>query len=136
MTVPSEYFQLARLLSDRNGPYPNGGQRSAISRAYYSAYLEARDRLVESAGLKIPKKAAHETVWQALVYAEEPLKTTGRLLRDLKGLREAADYNTDDNSILSATTEALQIAEKIRSTLATADLSKCTDPKFGPSRTG
>jgi len=53
-------------------------------------------------------------------------------LRDLKGFREAADYDTDDDSILGATAEALRIAEEIRSTVATADLSKCTDPRFGP----
>jgi hypothetical protein len=132
MPVPTEYFEVAKLLSGRDEPFPNGRQRSAISRAYYSAYLEARDRLIEFAGLKIPKRAAHETVWQALLYAEEPLKTTGRLLRDLKGFREAADYDTHDDSILTATAEALRIAEEIRSTLATADLSKCTDPRFGP----
>jgi len=132
MSVSADYFELARLLSGQDGPFPNGRQRSAISRAYYSAYLEARDRMIESAEFEIPKKGAHEKVWQALLYAEEPLKTTGRLLKDLKKFREAADYDTHDDSILADTAEALRIAEQIRTRLATADLSKCVDPKYGP----
>lgn len=130
---PSEFLDVAKLISGPSGLYPLGRQRSAISRAYYAAFLDARDRLNGLAKFSIPKKSAHDAVWRAFAFSDEPLKTVGRLLQDLKKMREVADYEMTRDDIQNEVAEALRISRDIQVALASADLSGVADPTYGRS---
>ena len=69
--------------------------RSAISRAYYSCHLTARDALfgVDAGGGGRP---SHRTVVKSVANAPG-LRQDARMLRRLKRMREVADYVTDSS---------------------------------------
>ena len=128
--IPREFFDIAKLLSGPSGPMPQGRQRSAISRCYYAAFLDARERLKAVPHITIPKKGAHDIVWKALSWADAPpLKSIGRLLQDLKKMREGADYDLLPDVSDEAVREAIRISEEIQQALATADMTRCVDPE-------
>lgn len=129
---PSEFLDLAQLIGGADGPYPQGRHRSAVSRSYYCAFLDARERLLTVPHISVPRKHAHDTIWKALAWAPHPLKAAGRLLKDLKSLRERADYDLHHDIAHADVMEAIRMASDIRRTLESADLSKCVDPARGP----
>jgi len=131
---PAEFLALAQLLSGPDGPHPQGRHRSAVSRSYYYAFLEARQRLASVPHIAIPRKNAHDVVWKAMAWAAPPLKSAGRLLKDLKALRERADYDLDPDLGHADVLEAIRIANDIRRTLESADMSQCVDPNRGPTK--
>lgn len=110
------------------GPHPQGRGRSAISRYYYAAFLEARDRLSKDRNFNFKKHESHQRVYRCFAFSDEkPLKVIGRLLEDLKKLRERADYDLGKDLDQTATNEAKRMCEDIQATLITADLKCCKD---------
>ena len=58
----SKYLELATILADDSG---EACHRSAISRAYYSAYCSARDWLIENMNFELPPDmSSHKAVWR------------------------------------------------------------------------
>ena len=126
----SEFLELARILA--GAPLPESKERTSISRAYYSAFLEARARIERDTQYRIPRYGAHDKVWKSYhrTTTDARLKPIGRLLRDLKAQREQADYDIAVALDPDARTEAIGMAEEIRGMLsAIATVDGCADPK-------
>ena len=88
---PVEFYLLAlRLLANERCP---AGFRSATSRAYYAAFLEGIEFL-RRMGVQVPRSAAsHEhVVFMLMESGDSALDDTGRMLGDLRGYRNGADY--------------------------------------------
>lgn len=124
---PREFLQLAHVLGGGGHlPYPSACSRSAISRAYYSAFLSARDRIEAYNGRPLPRRGVHDTVWRAMAYGQGAVKTLGLALRDLKKLREDADYTMTAVVDSTSARDALSTAERILQNLPAADMTKCS----------
>jgi hypothetical protein len=127
-----EFFSLADWLQTASGATAEARERSAISRYYYSAFLETRDQLKTKRGFSFPPNKAHDAVVKALQYAPgdaEDLRAAGRILRDLKKLREIADYDLASASSPGNISEARRIANTVRALVGTDDLRRCFDEK-------
>ena len=94
--------------------------RSAISRAYYAAFLTARKFLRNKRGARVPiSPTAHQDVKDALLNDPDPqYQNTGAKLEILHTLRKQADYGDAFTGLPSLTTSALRIAQEIISALA------------------
>jgi hypothetical protein len=100
-----------------------------VSRYYYAAFLVARDQLKAQRALEFKKYEAHENVKRAFAWADDKaLKLIGRLLEDLKKLREHADYDTAGALDSTAVTEAGRLCGDIQRGVATANIKECKDP--------
>jgi uncharacterized protein (UPF0332 family) len=68
--------------------------RSAVSRAYYAAFHTAREFLTRLR-FRVPAgEQAHAYLWLRLSNTGDPVSDSiGRLLRDLRGRRNYADYD-------------------------------------------
>ena len=102
--------------------------RSAISRAYYSAYHLAVGHLSEHFNFQVSKDKSHDTVWRTF-------STKGRTYGEvwnkgdkLKKLRVDADY--DANAVISGETAAfsLQLADRIATVLQGIQQQKSSPP--------
>jgi uncharacterized protein (UPF0332 family) len=68
--------------------------RSAISRAYYAAFHTAREFLTRLRFRVPPGEQAHAYLWLRLSNTGDPkADVIARLLRDLRGRRNIADYD-------------------------------------------
>jgi uncharacterized protein (UPF0332 family) len=113
--------------------------RSAASRAYYAAMLDARDRLrgVPHAKRQVDRKnRTHETVINCLRYGGGNLPTIGRALFSLKRDRERADYDTTRTFSSSDANEVVTIAKRICRLLDAHqnDLALAADESGSPPR--
>lgn len=125
---PIEFLEVAELLQGDGGPFPEGRHRTAVSRCYYAAFLDARDRLQMERSFRFRKRDAHDSVKRAFEWADgKPLKLIGRLLGDLKKLRESADYEIAGTVGSSRVAEALELARQVESLLDSVDLGGCVD---------
>ena len=97
----NEYFLLAKELAGDSGLSSNkeARMRSAISRAYYSVLIQARDKASELAGKTYPtvsKGTFQWTIKTLFNYAKadnnQAAKEVGEGLKRLKINRERADY--------------------------------------------
>jgi hypothetical protein len=72
-------------------------------------------------------------VWKSYQWADGELKVIGRALEDLKGMREDADYELDDDPDGAAVLEAIALSETIQAKLADdkIDVSSCVNPDTG-----
>lgn len=126
--TPEEFAHTAGVLTAMGGPYPQGRGRSAVSRYYYAAFLEAKDRLSRDRSFKFKKHGSHENVSRCFRFSDEtPLILIGRLLEDLKKLRVEADYDLVKDLDVADTAEAKRMCEDIQAALAAADLTGCKD---------
>jgi hypothetical protein len=126
---PSSFSELAKLLSGMSGPSAESAGRTAVSRSYYAAILEARDRLDAARAFKIKKHEMHDMVMRAFYFADAPeVKKIGRMLKDLKALREEADYQLADEFDRAVIGEAAALCSGVQEGLETADFGKCDDP--------
>ncbi len=126
---PAEFSEVAGLLSSMTVPPQDGRLRSAVSRYYYAAFLEARDQLKTKRTIEFKKHELHENVKRAFAWSDDKaLKLVGRLLEDLKKLREKADYDITGTMDVTATNEAKRICTDIQQTLNLADVRLCKDP--------
>jgi uncharacterized protein (UPF0332 family) len=94
--------------------------RSAISRAYYAAFLEAR-RFLRKRGTRITfSSKAHDDVINTLLNDADPnYQSLGADLDLLRTLRRQADYGDSFTGLAVFTSNALKLAESIIKTLAT-----------------
>jgi len=132
---PIEYFEVASLLRASTGATLEGRERSAISRYYYAAFLDARDRLKEKRGFTFRKHETHDFVKRAYAFSDVPrVKKLGRMLEDLKKLREIADYSIDASQDPVAAGEAELMSQTIQSELAAPDFDfkACINPDSRP----
>jgi uncharacterized protein (UPF0332 family) len=91
---PRENIGLARhLLTAPKGPLPEASYRAACGRAYYCAFVVARDLLLASK-FSVPRSGgAHKVVVDHLKSSStNSVKVLGGLLDDLRLTRNSADY--------------------------------------------
>ena len=87
--APSGYLELADEWAQSDNP---AGRRSAVDRAYYAAFLAARDQLTAKGyGRFAASPQAHRQVQDVL---REALPETGRRLSDLRYARNRLTYET------------------------------------------
>ncbi len=109
--TPNEFYTFALSLQ----PSLHGdcaALRSSISRAYYGAFITAREHYcVTSRG-----RDGHEQVLTAM-----KVNAQGQMLADnlqqLKNLREKADYQPQTNLTLTDTNKAISYSKKVLQTL-------------------
>lgn len=84
---------LASAAALQNGP-AEADWRSAVSRAYYAAFHEAR-MLFHSLGFRVPRaEQAHAYLWLRLSNCGDPqVRQAGTQLNHLRGQRNVADYD-------------------------------------------
>lgn len=100
-----EYLNLAKemVVKLTTPPSQEARLRDAVSRAYYAAFISARNYLRDTEAHSIPTTSdAHRYVWQQFYINPAPVyQLVAKNLKILRGYRNQADY--DDNfPLLSA----------------------------------
>jgi uncharacterized protein (UPF0332 family) len=91
----SKYLVVAEHLYN-NANKEEAFLRSAISRAYYAAFVSARNLLRDKDGLEIPKADVHNFVITKFLTSRNPMRQKiGSNLFDLRKIRNLADYRDD-----------------------------------------
>lgn len=109
---PSDFYQQAVILQRK--AIGTGGDcadlRSCISRAYYGAFLTARD----AKNLSSVGHSGHKEVLSAYKASSDPKDTIiHNSLRDLKELRKMADYDVHRNCTAKNGNDAMAYAGKV-----------------------
>jgi uncharacterized protein (UPF0332 family) len=93
-------------------------KRSAINRAYYGVFNEARQRL-EARGTRIDDHRAHSQVWRtfkdadgAIAETHEKWRQIGDLIGALRSLRNEADYVDEVPQLDRKAADAVGIAQR------------------------
>jgi hypothetical protein len=97
---PLDYLPFGRSLDPPTpAPLSEVGLRTACGRAYYAAYLYARERL-SGIGLSVPKgQPVHQWLQQRLRTAKNnDIQDLGRRLTRLADIRSGADYTLDNQA--------------------------------------
>lgn len=109
-----EYLKLAETLSRDGG---EGSVRSAISRAYYSAFCSARNWLDKNEDTFTipPPGESHKQVWDTLDRGpQRQKKQIAALGRRLRATRNSADYDNEFRGKLDdKCREAIEQARKV-----------------------
>jgi hypothetical protein len=95
---PNEFLAFAQRLADAQDSGA-AGYRSAISRAYYCAYLTAREWFESRLSIKCKSRelSEHELIQRCLMYCQVPeAAALGHWLNNLHEDRKLADYVMDD----------------------------------------
>ena len=115
-----DYFLLAQQLVEKanNSSIAEAMQRSAISRAYYSAFIGTL-RYLEENGLFIPnmddKNSKHSAVIKMCEAGpERKLRSIGSSLRQLRHKRTQADYEDEFEKITEVVNLSISKAEKVQ----------------------
>lgn len=112
----SEYLTLARQLAGKetNPASEEAKLRAAASRAYYAAFIKARNFLRDGDGLVIPRKSTHQYVIKQFKSSpDRARKKIGRRLERLRDYRVLADYQDAVSELPDKTEEALTLARRI-----------------------
>lgn len=112
----NEYLLLAKELSGNDSLKGNkeAKLRSAISRAYYSAIIQARTKICELNEEKYPHRNTHGWTIKRYLSQMNPLaKSIGDRLKRLKKRREKADYEDYIKNLEAELTSALIESEKL-----------------------
>lgn len=106
----ADYRVFAKSLSQNAD---EASRRSAISRAYYSAYHLAAGHLSEHFNFQISKDKSHDAVWRAFSAKGRSYGEVWNKGDKLKKLRVDADYDAD--AVINSETVAfsLQLADRI-----------------------
>ena len=120
----SEYLDLAQELTRESlsSPLREAMFRTAISRAYYAAFGQARNHLVSIDREEIPRGVnTHQYVIDTFEESDDSRRRViGHLLHHLRSTRNAADYeNIFRRDLRGVTRGALGEAEEIIRTLET-----------------
>src|SRR5579884_44771 len=120
----TDYLTLAQELTSRSAPSPlqEAYLRCAISRAYYAAFCQARNRLIYKDGYIMPSRAnPHKVVIEEFENSSDKTRSyIGTLLRNLRSVRNIVDYEDKYRGNLSGRTRAvLREAEEVIRLLAT-----------------
>ena len=92
----SEYLTLAQALADAApaSSSPEAHQRTAISRAYYAAFIQARNRLRDIERRPVPYMNVHEHIIQQFKYSRDYRRQRiGNELSILRSQRTKVDYD-------------------------------------------
>jgi uncharacterized protein (UPF0332 family) len=114
-----DYFQLAQALFDDSSRFGNQLEeavlRTAISRAYYSAYHHAVDIAVERDNFRaeITEQAHQRLILHFMYSTDEDYKQIGNDLDRLRKERNRADYDEPIKRPSSMATHALLVARFI-----------------------
>ena len=114
----SEYFTLAQELTSKSATssMQEAMQRSAISRAYYAAFCEARNQLIYKDAEAVPNGVnVHAYVGKKYEKSGDiTRRKIGRLLRHLRSMRNEADYQDTFYGKLPGKTRAVLLeAEEV-----------------------
>lgn len=112
----SEYLNLARELAGKstNVSSEEAKLRSAISRAYYAAFIQTRNFLRDRDQITIPREKTHKYVIEQFQNsADEKRRKVGEKLQRLRDFRNQADYNDTFPKLLGKTEQALGLARRI-----------------------
>jgi uncharacterized protein (UPF0332 family) len=95
-----QYLRLADELMERSEELEEASNRSAISRAYYAAFNLALERAA-AIGLDVQPSDEecgnqHAACWRAFrAHSDKKLRAIGTLGRDLRDIRNRADYEAN-----------------------------------------
>src|SRR4051812_17673884 len=92
----TEYLTLAQTLAQQapGSPTPEALLRSAISRAYYAAFIQARNRLRDVERRPVPRRDVHEYVIRQFTNSRDyKRQKVGKNLVRLREHRTRADYD-------------------------------------------
>lgn len=113
----SQYLNLAKeFLGQPTSPASQEAKmRSAISRAYYAAFISARNYLQETEGHSIPTTAdAHKYVVQQFKQsADRERQNIGRNLEKLRRDRNAADYKNNVPELFKMSKIAVKRSQRV-----------------------
>ncbi|MEH2411205.1 HEPN domain-containing protein [Nostoc sp.] len=118
----SEYLNVAKELA--GGATTSANQeakfRAAISRAYYAAFITARNHLRDQEEISIPKTSdAHRYVSDQFELSSDLIrKSVAKKLARLRGFRKQADYVDKFPGLSGITIIALDLSEEIISILS------------------
>ena len=117
----SEYLNVAKELAGVTTTPANqeAKLRAAISRAYYAAFINARNHLRDQEGYLIPTTGnAHRYVSQQFELSSDVVRQSiADKLSRLKAYRKQADYVDKFPGLAGITLMALKLSEEIISTL-------------------
>jgi len=116
----SEYLALAQQLAGKAqiSATQESRLRSAISRAYYSAFIQARNHLRDRMSLSIPRKNTHEYVIKQFQNSSDPIRQQiGEALDRIRYNRNLADYDDTVANLPTITRRSLKLAAQVISAL-------------------
>lgn len=115
----SEYLDVARELASVATTNKEARLRSAISRAYYAAFINARNYLRDKEGLLIPRTSdAHRYVSVQFEHSPDIVRQSlGENLLRLRNFRRQADYVDTFPGLNGITQTALKLSEETISIL-------------------
>jgi len=110
----SLYLQLAQQLA---GSPDESAHRTAISRAYYSAYHAVNDHLVANNVVTDLQRPSHERVWSLYIKSSQlACKQIGNVGFRLRNARVEADYKANKTPSPALLQRSLQDAQSIIAT--------------------
>jgi uncharacterized protein (UPF0332 family) len=106
-------------------------RRSAVSRAYYGAFHEARARL-RACGVRLPKtEQVHVKMGYCLCDCGDPIaERAGRHLETLRAQRTVADYDLDDGRFMASGAARSEIVRARQIVEALAKLGRAEAAEF------
>ena len=112
--MPFDWTEYARLAGELRTRGDEASLRTAISRAYYSVYHQARDYLLAE-GIQLSKyDSSHKVVWNGYTrIGGTSCRAVGLNGERLNDNRTRADYDDEVRNIESLVEETLSVAEKI-----------------------
>lgn len=116
----SDYLGLAQeLFTYRASSYTEARLRTVISRAYYATFVKARNYLRYKEGVRIPSRQ-NPHLFVIVYFRNKPDKVRQRIADNLdlmRRYRNEADYDNNISSLFGKTTETLNYARNVISTL-------------------
>lgn len=113
--MPHRLHQVAGILKDMDlsdAPHLDQHQlRSVVNRAYYAAFISARD-FCDGKGYHASGKGMHDSVVNALL-AQPGWTTEGNRLKQIKTLRHDADYHWEKTMTWRDATTTLKKSRQI-----------------------
>ena len=112
----SEYLALAQQLAGKANisATQESRLRSAISRAYYAAFIQARNFLRDREGVVIPTLSAHQFVIRQFSNSPDALRQEiGSNLKLMRYYRNQADYDDILDQLPRKARATLKLAAKV-----------------------